>query len=66
MTRKQFKSEIKAYIAIILLVALIVAVMLNGCTPPKQYLYKDHYKNLHTANPKEQAEINKMLNRKIK
>ena len=66
MTRKQFKSEIKAIISILLLVALIIAVMLNGCVAPKQYVYKDVYKHLHTANPAEQKEINKMLNQTIK
>ena len=65
-TRKEFRTEIKAFLAIILLLSLIIAVMLNGCTTPKEYRYKDHYKHLHTANSKEQAEINKQLNQTIK
>ena len=65
-TRKQFRTEIKAYIAIILVVSLIIAVMLTSCTTPKEYAYKDHYKHLHTPNKQEQAEINKMINQTIK
>ena len=63
---KKFRSEIKAgFWLLVFTISIIVTMLTTSCTSVKEFQYKDNYKHLHSANAKEQAEINKQLNRNL-